>query len=237
VTASQRRTVTVIVAALGVAFLLVWSASAGPPQLLAQQTDSVVDGGDRPAPTQADEDSADAQHQSDVADPSTSSSIGAWVHDLTLFALVVAGLMIGTLLLRQLALGIRRELADERLVVPLEPLPDLDAARAAVERDHDRQREALAASDVRNGIIACWVVFEEAAAESHVAKQPAETASAFVVRFLHSLDVDPRPVGQLSELFLEARFSTHAMSDDARPCAEAALAAIHRDLAHAGVMP
>jgi Domain of unknown function (DUF4129) len=237
VTASQRRTVTVLVAALGVAFLLVWAATAGPPQLVAQQADSVVDQSGDPAPAEVDEDNADAKHDSDVSQTSPTHSIGAWVQDVTAFVLVVAGLFIASLLLRQMALGIRRKLVDERLVVPLDPLPDLEVARAAVEREHGRQQEVLAGSDVRNGIIACWVVFEEAAAESHVAKQPAETASAFVVRFLHSLDVDPRPVAELADLFLEARFSSHALSPDTRPRAERALAAIHHDLAHAGATP
>ena len=58
-----------------------------------------------------------------------------------------------------------------------------------------------------------------------------------MVRFLHSLDVDPRPVGQLAQLFLEARFSTHPMADDARPRAEQALAAIHQDLVRTGAPP
>lgn len=233
-TASQRRTVTVIVAALGVAFLLVWTATSGPPQLAAPQGESVVDQSRNPAPSEADENTVERQQHTDVSQPSPTRSIGQWVQDVTAFVLVVAGLFLASLLLRQMALGIRRKLVDERIVVPLDPLPNLDVARAAVERDHALQQEALAWTDVRNGIIACWVVFEEAAAESHVVKQPAETASAFVVRFLHSLDVDPRPVGQLADLFLEARFSTHAMPPDARPRAERALAAIHHDLAHAG---
>jgi hypothetical protein len=113
-------------------------------------------------------------------------------------------------------------------------LPDFAAARSAVERDRARQQEALAWSDVRNGIVACWVMFEQAAAESHVEKQPAETASAFVIRFLHLLDVDPRAVGELAQLFLEARFSSHPLPSDARARAESALAAIHQDLAGTG---
>ena len=58
-----------------------------------------------------------------------------------------------------------------------------------------------------------------------------------MVRFLHLLDVDPRPVGELARLFLEARFSSHPMPPDARPRAEQALAAIHRDLARTGAAP
>jgi hypothetical protein len=234
VTASQRRTVTVLVAALGVAFLLVWAAAAGPHQLIESRTQTVAERADQPPPTQVVQDSEKSQNLTDDTHRSTADNVGQWAQDLTAFALVVAGLLVGGLLLRQLFLRIRRGLGDERLVLPLEPLPDLKVGRAAVERDHRRQRDALATSDVRNGIVACWVVFEEAAAESHVVKEPAETASAFVVRFLHSLDVDPRPVGELSRLFLEARFSTHPMPADARPRAERALAAIHHDLTHTG---
>jgi Domain of unknown function (DUF4129) len=237
VTASQRRTVTVLVAALGAAFLLVWAAAAGPQQVVVQHTQSVVEPpvdqqgvADQPATEQE-------KPQGHTKEPRSAGQVTRWIQDLVAFLLMVAALFVAAMLLRQLFLRIRRSLGDERLVVPLEPLPDLDVARSVVEREHERQLEALATSDVRNGIVACWVVFEEAAAESHVVKQPAETASAFVVRFLHSLDVDPRPVGQLAQLFLEARFSSHPMADDARPRAEQALAAIHRDLVRSGATP
>ncbi len=73
-------------------------------------------------------------------------------------------------------------------------------------------------------------MLEEAAAEAGVVRRPAETATEFVVRFLHTLDVDPRPVAQLEDLYHEARFSTHPLGSDARTRAEAALEAIHRDL-------
>ena len=54
---------------------------------------------------------------------------------------------------------------------------------------------------------------------------PAETATEFVVRFLHTLDVDPRPVATLAALYHEARFSTHELPADARTRAERRLAA------------
>ena len=78
------------------------------------------------------------------------------------------------------------------------------------------------------------MIFEGAAAEARVARRPAETATEFVVRFLHSLDVDPRPVGELAHLFHEARFSSHPMAAGARARATRALAGIHRDLALTG---
>lgn len=233
-TASQRHTVTVVVAALVVAFVLVWAAVVGPENLATHRVQSVPQRTLAPPQSQPDHDTADPQQTTRSDPPTHVLAIGSWLHDLTAVALVVAGLLLVGLLLRQLSVGIRRRFGEERLVVPLDPLPDLQTARAAVERDHERQREALTALDVRDGIVACWVVFEDAAAESLVAREPAETASAFVVRFLHSLDVDPRPVAELAQLFLEARFSTHPMPEDARTRAERALSAIHRDLWQAG---
>ena len=52
---------------------------------------------------------------------------------------------------------------------------------------------------------------EEAAADAGVARRPAETATELVVRFLHALDLDPRPVAELARLYHEARFSSHPM--------------------------
>jgi Domain of unknown function (DUF4129) len=234
VTASHRRTVTVVVAALGVAFLLVWAANAGPERVVGErQAPSVVDSGERPTSPEPGTEGGDER----ADDPARPGRLGAWVQDLAAFAVIVAGLVVGWLVVRQLFLQIRRRLADERLVVPLDPLPDLGVARAAVERNLHRQREALAGSDVRNGIVACWVLFEEAASEAHVARLPAETATEFVVRFLHILDVDPRPVAELARLFHEARFSSHAMAADARTHAEHALSGVHRDLAGTGAAP
>jgi hypothetical protein len=67
------------------------------------------------------------------------------------------------------------------------------------------------------------VLLEQTAADAGVERRPAETATEFVVRFLHTLDVDPRPVATLARLFHEARFSSHDLPADARERARAAL--------------
>ena len=98
----------------------------------------------------------------------------------------------------------------------------------------DQLRDALTGSDVRNGIVACWAFLEDAAAEAGVPRAPSETATELVVRFLHALDVDPRPVSALAALFQEARFSTHPLTEDHTRRARAALDDILRDVAQAG---
>ncbi len=123
-----------------------------------------------------------------------------------------------------------RELPDKQLVLDLDPLPVVEAGREAMRRDRERYDDALAGSDVRNGIVACWVLLEETAAKVGIPRRPAETATELVVRFLHTLDVDPRPVATLAKLYHEARFSTHELPVDARTRAEQALADIHADL-------
>jgi len=229
VTASLRRTVTVTVAALGVAFVLVWAATNRPEWVIGDRHATVTSAPAEESPTQPKADSEPEKGNPDSTDAEDVGSLAGWTQDVAAFLVVAAGLLVLGRVLHRLLLRIHRDL--EELVLPLDPLPDLEKARAAIERDEGRQREALAGSDVRNGIVECWVIFEEAAAEAEVGRRPAETATEFVVRFLHLLDVDPRPVGELEHLFHEARFSTHPMPADARSRAEAALAGIHRDLA------
>lgn len=229
-TASRRRTVIVSVAALVVAVTLVLAASTGPSDLVGEGPPETS--GVEPVEDQESgpgQDPAERASEEQPA-PTDATDLGEWLHEVLTFALMAAGLLVLVGLLRGLALWLARRLPDEQLVVHLEPPPDLEAGREALRGDQERHEAALAQPDVRNGIVACWVLLEEAAAASGVPRAPAETATEFVVRFLHALDVDPRPVAALAHLFHEARFSTHDLGPDARARAEAALWAVHADL-------
>ncbi len=228
-TASLRRTVAVLVAAAGVAVVLVWAAGARPDGIVAQAPSSSTEAeqADPETPTEGETTDQTADRSEEP------SGTGGWADDLITFVLVFLGLWTAWLLARFAIALAHRWFPDRRLVLDLDPLSEVEVARSALARDQDRQVAALASGDVRNGIVACWVLLEEAAAGSGVVRTPAETSAEFVVRLLHTLDVDPRPVATLARLYREARFSTHAMSSDARPQAEQALAAIHRDLDHA----
>ena len=228
-TASARRTVIVAMAALGVAVMLVWATLTGPSQVI----------GSRPTPTDATSvlapDGVDRQVRSDSDDqtPASERRDGlAWIADLVTAVGLIGALWLIAMLLRAVALRFAAYLPEKQLVLELQTLPDAELGREAMTRDQERHRAALAGSDVRNGIVACWVLLEEAASEAGVSRLPAETATEFVVRFLHTLDVDPRPVAELAGLYHEARFSTHPLAADARSRAEAALDGIHADLSH-----
>ncbi len=216
-------------AALAVAVVLVAAAGSVPVGLLGElptEERSVSEPRDAvPVP------STPAEKAHDKEPPVRVNDLGAWLRDLLVFALLVIGLALASGVLRLLALRLTRRFADTQLVLDLDPLPDVDAVREALHRDRERHRAALAGSDARNGIVACWVLLEETASEVGVPRQPAETSTEFVIRFLHALDVDPRPVGLLAGLYQEARFSTHPLPADARSRAEQALAGIHSDLA------
>jgi hypothetical protein len=233
VTAAGRRTAIVTMTGLLVAFLLVWSAATGPIGL----AEGVPDG---PVVHQGTTQRQDT-HRQEGSRPASDVSAGhhdrygaQWLHDLAGLTGLLLGLWFLGMLVRALVVIVGPKLPDKQLVVDLDPLPDVGAGREALSRDRDRHLAALASNDVRNGIVACWVLMEQGAAEAGVVRRPAETATEFVVRFLHTLDLDPRPVAALAGLYHEARFSTHSLTEDARERALTALQAIHEELAHLG---
>jgi Domain of unknown function (DUF4129) len=229
VSASSRRTVIVLVAALGVAFIMVLAATTGPDGMVgelptgeptSEVTPAAPDPSAEPIERGADE----------LPFHEGATGLGDWVADLFLLALFLLALWFVAGLVRLVVLRLTRELPEKQLVLDLDPLPIAEAGREALRRDRELYDAALAESDVRNGIVACWVLLEETAASVGIPRLPAETATELVVRFLHTLDVDPRPVARLAALYHEARFSTHELPADARLRAERALADIHADL-------
>ena len=64
----------------------------------------------------------------------------------------------------------------------------------------------------------------------------AETSAEYVVRVLRALDLEPRPIAILAQLFREARFSEHPLGEDARSRARSALEALHGELADRGAV-
>jgi hypothetical protein len=63
-----------------------------------------------------------------------------------------------------------------------------------------------------------------------VPRRASETSSEYVLRILDLADADTAPVTRLAELYREARFSDHGITEDHRIEALTALAAIQRSL-------
>lgn len=226
--ATSRRTVIVLLAVLAGAVVLVWSAASGPAETATMPV-ATDDSSGGPVVVQPEEQPRDDSADEDGEAQAGSSSV-AKLMDIASIAVLLTGLWVLSLLVRLVV----ARLPGRQLVLDLEPLHRPDAGHDAVEQRGNRLRDALNGSDVRNGIVACWALLEDAAAEAGVPRAPSETATELVVRFLHALDVDPRPVATLAALFQEARFSTHALTDDHTRAARAALDDILRDVARAG---
>jgi hypothetical protein len=84
--------------------------------------------------------------------------------------------------------------------------------------------------DPREAIIAAYAMLLDGLATCAQGRDPAETPLEHLERVLVALDVRPEPLRELTTLFGEARFSDHAMSEEQRDRARAALEAAAADL-------
>lgn len=115
------------------------------------------------------------------------------------------------------------------LDVDVEVLPSVELTEA-LERTAAQRLAAVQQGSARNGIVACWLLVEEAIAEAGLPRLPWETSTEYTVRVLHSLDIDPRPIGALAGLYREARFSEHPMTEADRGSAEDAVQRLDQEL-------
>jgi hypothetical protein len=108
--------------------------------------------------------------------------------------------------------------------------PDaVDSARlaAAVEAG---LRE-LADGGPGEGVVACWVLLERAAADAGTHRAQPDTPSELAGRLIDRHDVSPAPLLRLAELYREARYSQHVLPESARAEARAALEQVAAELA------
>ena len=109
-------------------------------------------------------------------------------------------------------------------------LDDEGAVALALARGHERQLEALQHGAPRDAIVACWLELEDAVRASGVTPLPHQTAEELTARVLNALDVDQAAIAELAQLYREARFSRHQLSERDRERARAALDRLHADL-------
>lgn len=114
-----------------------------------------------------------------------------------------------------------------------QPFDVLDDVAAAIAADADAQRAALRRGTPRNAIVDCWLRLERAVVSAGVAHHPADTSAELTMRVLTTLPVDHGAIQRLAELYREARFSEHPISEEARSAAIDALDEIHEGLAAA----
>jgi hypothetical protein len=126
--------------------------------------------------------------------------------------------------------GFRRRvgLAEEMFDVDEEPSGEeaLADAVAAAEVELDAHGD-----DTRAAIIAAYTAMERQLVASGTARNPSDTPTDFLLRAMAASRVSPGSATRLTELFREARFSTHPMPETARADAARALARVADDLA------
>jgi hypothetical protein len=81
-------------------------------------------------------------------------------------------------------------------------------------------------ADPREAVIACYVRMERALADAGSPRHPNESPLELLDRVLGEQAVPPDDARRLTDLFSEARFSTHPVTDEMRGAARRSLAAV-----------
>ena len=173
--------------------------------------------------------------QSGVQEPAGQAETPLWLKVLVwTFVLAILGTIAAlavflALLVREQLKG-RRTRSGERAAVDFVSLDDPARIAEAITGDATAQDELLRAGDPRNAIVAAWLRFEVQGAAAGVGRRPWETSSEYAIRILDLVSADSGAVHRLSSLFHEARFSEHAITEEHRSEALAALTGIRRSL-------
>jgi ABC-type transporter Mla MlaB component len=228
-----RRAAAVAVACVAVivTLLVTWAASIGPGTVVDGEGFGAI-GTATPTPT--------SPSPTETGSPTQGGEQDRGDPPFVLQVLAVAMVVLGALALAALAglalwqvwrlrpkLRVRREDLEFEVLPGAEPA---DAVSSAMSDDAVHQMELLREGTPRNGIVACWARFEEQAARAGVRPEAWETSSEFALRILDLVRADTSAVAALAELFREARFSEHEVTEVERSAAIERLAQIHASL-------
>jgi hypothetical protein len=124
----------------------------------------------------------------------------------------------------------RRGMHEQRPDVEFTVLDEPGRVAEQVVRDAGEQDALLRDGDPRNAIVETWHRFEVQGERAGVPRRASETSSEYALRILDLAEADDAPVTRLAELYREARFSDHEITEQHRSEAVDALAAIRRSL-------
>lgn len=150
----------------------------------------------------------------------------------TLLALLAATVFAVALLTR-LRLTLRRRRFSARLGLrapPRMPDEDADTDSGGLLAAVDAGLDVLELGTPRNAVVAAWVGLESAAEAAGLERDPADTAAELGVRMLAAYPVDRASLDQLADLYREARFSRHELTEGHRSQARACLERLRGDL-------
>ena len=151
-----------------------------------------------------------------------------WLFLGTLLLVVAAG--VTWLVVTAVREMLSRRDDEQRTEIGFAVLDEPQRVAEQVVGDADEQDALLRDGDARNAIVAAWHRFEVQGERAGVPRRPSETSSEYALRMLDLADADTGPVSRLAELYREARFSDHPITEEHRSEALTALAAIRRSL-------
>jgi Domain of unknown function (DUF4129) len=138
--------------------------------------------------------------------------------------LVVAGLALAAMV----GLAVAQLLADRR-----RRRPPRTPGEQLVELLDDTLEDLEREPDPRRAVIAAWARMERGLAAVGLPRHPAEAPFEYAGRVLESALARPASVHRLTGLFERAKFSRHAVGEEDRHEAVAALRAVRREVAEA----
>lgn len=177
-------------------------------------------GTDEAGRASADEDSTDQAGRMAQGDLRSLSTVLLGVAVGLATTLVVVAVLRFQLVRRRARLTGRA--AERAGAAPADPAPPEDADDALVTA-LDVGVRALDEGSPRNAIVAAWLRLEDAVTTEHFPRRPAETPTELVARALAAYRLDEEAIGHLAELYEEARFSRHPVTEAHRAEAGACL--------------
>ena len=227
-----RASVTAVVGVLGAVALLLllvtWAATIGPQEV-------VTDPGNPPTNVSIPPTTATAAPEQG----GQPASQGKGDRDVLFTVVTIVATLLATIVMLAVLLTVlrwlmtrtwRRRDEPEPAEVEFDPLEAPSLLAEALASGAQTQRAALQSGNPRNAIVECWHRFEELAGSTGVRRLAWETSSEFTIRLLDRVSADDRAVSELADLYRDARYSRHEVSEESRDRATAALDRIHRSL-------
>ena len=210
---------------------VLWAASAprpGPDYSLGVATTTNVP--QDALPMDLDADALDGSPPP-VGDPADDDGIvGYLVAGLLVLVLAV----VAALLLHRLVRALLRAWRERRSVAADDTTaPDLERVATALVVDAEGRRVALRGGTPAEGIVAAWTRLEDSLRSAGLAMPASRVSSETTLAALARFGVDATALTTLDDLYRQASWSSHAMTEDDRARAEAAHDALDAELAAA----
>ncbi len=107
---------------------------------------------------------------------------------------------------------------------------DLDAVAVAVTTGSSARIDALSAGTPAEGVVAAWAHLEVTLHEAGVPLPPSRTSTEVALDVLRRFRVDEQTLGALADLYREARWSAHSLTEDDRSRADEAYRSLDADV-------